>query len=293
MLENDEKLKFEQFLFNFTRKNNKKLGQRTIQGLLTMAKYLAKTKKNKPLSFLQKKHKKYLEQRNHPTARYSLWMYLKYLGYNDKLIREVVSFTRNNTSALNDEEKMAQSVLSKEELFYLVSNITKQRDKLIVKLLYDTGARVSELTNITLKDISFRNYEIKLLGKGRKPRSVFFQKSTNELIKAHIKEKQLEGPNTLLFAIKPITVWYHIKKYGQLLLNKNIRPHMLRHSRLQHMADVGVDSFLLKSYAGHSDISTTQIYVKTSKHQGKIAFNKAGDIWDTKEKKKDMNLTSF
>ncbi len=57
---------------------------------------------------------------------------------------------------------------------------------------------------------------------------------------------------------------------------------MLRHSRLQHMADEGVDSFAIKSYAGHSDIGTTQIYVKSSKFQGKIAFEKAGDLWEEK-----------
>ena len=47
---------------------------------------------------------------------------------------------------------------------------------------------------------------------------------------------------------------------------------MFRHTRLQHMADGGVDSFAIKSYAGHADIGTTQIYVKSSKYQGRIAF---------------------
>ena len=57
------------------------------------------------------------------------------------------------------------------------------------------------------------------------------------------------------------------------------------------MADDGVDSFLIKSYAGHSDISTTQIYVKSSKHQRKMAFKRAGDIWE--KDKKDKDLTEF
>ena len=58
------------------------------------------------------------------------------------------------------------------------------------------------------------------------------------------------------------------------LLSRDLHPHMFRHSRLQHMADEGVDSFAIKSYAGHSDIGTTQIYVKASKYQRQLAFYK-------------------
>ena len=64
------------------------------------------------------------------------------------------------------------------------------------------------------------------------------------------------------------------------MLNRELHPHMLRHSRLQHMADAGTDSFAIKYFAGHADITTSQIYIKSSKYQGKIAFDKAGDIWE-------------
>ena len=284
--------KFEKFLFSFKKKNGKKLGRRTIDNILTLAKFIEDTKPDRSIFSLKKKHKVYLKKRNHPIGKHALWLYLKFLGYNEKFVKEVVQFNRRTSTALTDQEKLAEYVLSKKELLYLVDNISKLRDKLIVKLLYDTGARVSELTNIKIKDIDGKNNEIQIMGKGRKPRTVFFQESTAKLLKQYLKQKDTINPNIELFSIKPITVWYHLKKYGNELLSRDVRPHMFRHTRLQHMADEGVDSFLIKSYAGHSDIGTTQIYVKSSKHQGRIAFKKAGDVWDRTERK-NKNLKTF
>ena len=195
-----------------------------------------------------------------------------------------------NQTALNDEEKLAESVLSNKELVYLVDNIEIKRDKLLVKLLYDSAARISEIMNIKLKDVDFKTREIQVMGKGRKPRTVYFQQSTSNILKEYLDENKILNPNMPVFNIKPITVWYNLKKYGKELLSRNLHPHMLRHSRLQHMADEGVDSFAIKSYAGHSDISTTQIYVKSSKFQGKIAFDRAGDVWDKKKKDEQKKL---
>ncbi len=277
-------VKFKEFLRSFTRRNGKKLGERTINGIITLAKFIEESSQNQSQEVLKKKYESYLNQRNHPIARYSLWLYLKSLGYEDKFVKEIVSFHKRPLTALNDQEKLAESVLSKKELFYLVDNIDNERDKLIVRLLYDTGARVSELANIKLKDVDFNTKEIQIMGKGRKPRTVYFQKSTEELLKKHLDNNKINNPNSLVFTIKPITIWYNLKKYGKELLSRDLHPHMLRHSRLQHMADEGVDSFSIKAYAGHADIGTTQIYVKSSKFQGKIAFEKAGDVWEERKK---------
>ena len=151
---------------------------------------------------------------------------------------------------------------------------------MLIKLLYDTGARVSEITGLTLKDIDLDLNEVRVMGKGRKPRTLYFQKSTSDLLRRYLEEESLKNPNSPVFNITSKTIWYNFRKYGQEILSRKLHPHMLRHSRLQHMADEGVDSFSIKSYAGHSDIGTTQIYVKSSKDQGKIAFDKAGNIWD-------------
>ena len=281
-MDQEELKKFELFIKLFTRKNGKKLGERTIHGILTLAKFIEQTQPRQTLDLLGEKHKIYLESRNYPIARYGLWLYLKSLGYDDKITRELISFRKRNLTALTDEEKLAASVLTKKELIFLVDKIPILRDKILVKILYDTGARVSEITNLKIKDVDLDTKEVRVMGKGRKPRTVYIHTSTCDLLKYYINDQNILSPNSLVFFIKPITVWYNLKKYGQELLGRELHPHMLRHTRLQHMADEGIDSFSIKSYAGHSDISTTQIYVKSSKYQGKLAFEKAGDIWEKK-----------
>ena len=214
-------------------------------------------------------------------GKYTLWLYLHFLSFEEDRIKKLVKFSRKNISALTDEEKLAESVLSIRELQHLIQNIPSQREQLIIRLLYDTGTRISELCNLKLKDIDMSNNEVTVMGKGRKPRQAYFQDATKTILQSWIEEKKLKDLN-LLFSIKPITVWYNLKKLGKEILDKPLRPHMLRHSRLQHMADQGVDAFSIKAYAGHEDIRTTQIYVKSSKYQRKLAFKQAGNIWEEK-----------
>lgn len=279
-MEQEALQKFEEFLKNFTKKSNKKLGERTIRGLLILAKFIEPASSTESVEGLAQKYKTYLETRNYPIAKYSLWLYLKYLGFPEKSIKDIISFRKRNITALNDEEKLAKSVLSKKELLFLVDNIKNLRDKVIVMVLYDTGARVSEITNLKLKDVDMDINEVHVMGKGRKPRTVYINSGTSLLLKDLIKTENLLSPNSSIFNITPATVWYNFKRYGRELLSRDLHPHMLRHSRLQHMADEGIDSFAIKSYAGHADIGTTQIYVKASKYQGKLAFEKAGNVWD-------------
>ena len=133
-----------------------------------------------------------------------------------------------------------------------------------------------------LKDVDLDTREIQVMGKGRKPRVVFIQNSTSDMLNNFINDQKILSPNSPIFSITPMTVWYNLKKYGREIISRDLHPHMLRHSRLQHIADEGIDSFAIKSYAGHSDIGTTQIYVKASKYQRKLAFDKAGDVWEKK-----------
>src|SRR3989338_5536802 len=138
---------FEEFLHSFLKKNGKKLGEKTKYGVLTLAKFLVYTPKGGSLAFLKKTHTPYLKERKYPLASYALWLYLLSQKYEEKMIKEFVAFKRTNNSAMTDEEKLADSVLTKKELLYLVENIKSPRDALIVRFLYDTGARVIQKTN--------------------------------------------------------------------------------------------------------------------------------------------------
>lgn len=276
--------KFSTFLQNYKRKNGKKLGVRTINGILTLSKFIPEINNNLDINALITTFRDYLSTRNHPIAKEALSLYLKWLGYDLETIKKVVKFERQIT-AVRDEEKLAESVLSKKEVLKLVSEITDPRDQLIVRLFYDTAARVSELCSVKLSDIEFEKNEIKVMGKGRKPRQVYFQSQTAELLKQFIKKMRIKQDDNII-GISPAAIWYNLKRYGKQILGKDMRPHMFRHSRLQHMADDGVDSMTIKAYAGHEDIKTTQIYVKASSYQRRLAFEKAGNLWEEERKEK-------
>lgn len=277
--------KFEEFLPKVKkRKSGKRLGERTIYGIITLAKFLPEDNGKTAVEELRQKYKQYMIERDYPIAKYTLWMYLQWKGYDEEIIKKVVKFRIQDTiTAINDEEKLAESVLSKKEIVALINSTSNPRDRLIFRLLYDTGARVSEICNVTLEDVDMENKEISIMGKGRKPRQVFFHDETKKELDNFIKIKTFEKGEKI-FNVTPMTVWYNLKKHGVELLQKNVHPHMLRHSRLQHFADDGVDAFSIKAYAGHSDIRTTQIYVKASKYQRKIAFEKGGNIWEDLKK---------
>ena len=84
---------------------------------MTLAKFVETSKPDESLENLAIKHKIYLESRNYPIAKYSLWLYLKSLNYTDKFIKEMISFRKRNLTALNDEERLAESVLTKKSYY--------------------------------------------------------------------------------------------------------------------------------------------------------------------------------
>lgn len=272
--------KFSVFLQNYRKKNRKKLGIRTINGVLTMAKFIPEVGDNLDLEALSRHFRGYLSAKNHPMAKQALSLYLKWRGYDPKkIVREVVGFEKPIT-AVDDQEKLAESVISLEEVQKLAAQAPELIDKLIVRLLYDTAARVSELCSVKLTDINFEKGQIKVMGKGRKPREVFFYKETGDFLKQWIKTNKIKQED-LVLGVTPAAIWMRLKKLGKEILKRDIRPHMFRHSRLQHMADEGIDGMAIKAYAGHENLRTTEIYVKSSIHLRRQAFEKAKNPWET------------
>src|SRR3989344_267658 len=102
-MEQQELLKFEEFLTNFTKKNGKKLGERTIHGITTLAKFIEEANPGESIETLRKTYQDYSKTRDHAIATYALWLYLKSVGYDEKIIKEVVTFRRRNLSAITDE----------------------------------------------------------------------------------------------------------------------------------------------------------------------------------------------
>jgi len=168
--------------------------------------------------------------------------------------------------------KKIPEVLSKEEIRNLIESSPTQKSKLIIKLLYSTGLRVSELTNLKLKEINLKTREAWVRsGKGAKDR--FFQIPPNlmEDLNKHIstlKEKEIylfPGKNKTLTTrnIQKIL----LKAAEKAEINKRVTPHKLRHSFATHLLEAGTDIRYIQALLGHADLSTTQIYTHVSNEQ--------------------------
>lgn len=159
-----------------------------------------------------------------------------------------------------------------EELFNVPDTETAlgQRDLLLLELLYATGVRVGELTNIKVKDIDLSSKSILILGKGNKERIVTYGDYCEEILKRYLSEGYILL-NTLnseyLFLNKNggcLTergVRYILDQIiKQTSINKNISPHMIRHSFATHLLNEGCELTTVQKLLGHESIKATQIY---------------------------------
>ena len=143
-----------------------------------------------------------------------------------------------------------------------------QRDRLILEMLYATGVRVSELVSIELSDIS--NREIRILGKGDKERIVRFGSYAEEVLNIYLNDgyKKLNINNlSILFlnnrggALTTRGVKYILDKLiEKTSIDKNISPHMLRHTFATHLLNEGCDIMSVSELLGHASLSATAIY---------------------------------
>ena len=155
-----------------------------------------------------------------------------------------------------------------------------RRDAVLLSVLYDTGARVQELVDLTVGDIRLTApAQVRLFGKGRKLRAVPLMDNTTELLREHLRERQLdrtECSDRPLFTNrqnKQLTRWgvrYILKKYVDAVrrvrpgFTQPVTPHSFRHTKGMHLLQSGVSMDIIRDFLGHVDISTTQIYARAN-----------------------------
>ncbi len=148
------------------------------------------------------------------------------------------------------------------------------RNKAIIELLYSSGLRISELADIKLDNFNFDMNFMRVRGKGSKERIVPFGIPFKDIMKVYLPlrhkyAKNGVNGNNLFIAEKgrPLTrqgLWKIIKKAAVLAgIDKNITPHMLRHTFATHLLEGGADLRSIQQMLGHSSISTTEIYTHT------------------------------
>jgi integrase/recombinase XerD len=149
------------------------------------------------------------------------------------------------------------------------------RNKAMLELMYSSGLRVSELINLELSDIDLNNNYVRCFGKGSKERIVPVGEYSSKYLSIYINEYRDSMKKS--YYTEKIFLNNHgkemtrqgffkiIKKIAKDKdINKNITPHMLRHSFATHLLNNGADLRTIQEMLGHSSISTTQIYTNVT-----------------------------
>jgi integrase/recombinase XerD len=179
-------------------------------------------------------------------------------------------------------QKKLPDILTVNEIDTLISaiDITKnngKRDLAIIGILYTSGLRVTELTNLNLINLLWDENIIRIIGKGNKERIIPIGERLKHYLTEYIDKERpkyarrkkghgfvfLNNRGTIM---SRMAIWNIIKKYtSKSGLTKHVSPHTLRHSFATHLLEGGADLRIIQELLGHSDITTTQIYTQLDK----------------------------
>lgn len=192
---------------------------------------------------------------------------------------ELDGFIDINPTALIESPSLGQKLpitLSIEEIDDIlgiidVSTSEGTRNYAIIETLYSCGLRVSELINLRFSDLFFNEGFIRVRGKGDKQRLVPISETAIQKIKNYIPYRAQinikRGSEDVLFlsargtAISRITVFHYVRKYSEEAgIDKDISPHVFRHSFATHLLERGANIRVIQEMMGHEKISTTEIY---------------------------------
>lgn len=168
-----------------------------------------------------------------------------------------------------------------------------RRDAVLLSVLYDTGARVQELVDLSVGDVRLDTpAQIRLIGKGRKMRAVPLMDTTVQILCDYLRENNLDSPEHF---DKPIFqnrqgqrlsrsgVRYILEKYVKAVranhpgFTQPVSPHCLRHTKGMHLLQSGVPLEIIRDFLGHVDVKTTQIYARANLEMKKKALEKIAD----------------
>ena len=273
-------------------------------------KYSDYTEKNYELDLF--KYFEYLDKNNlnYLTVKYkdvsNFTLFLAKQNYKSTTINRIDSSIRSFYNYLELEEKIngnpfkaasnlkvpkrLPNYFKYDEYLTMISVIDKDdyeyRNRLILEMLFATGLRVSELSNIKIKDIDFSEREIKIMGKGSKERFVFYNKKCAIVLDSYLKEcrsKLLSGKDS---------EYLFINHLGDKLTDRGIRliidkivkkscikskvsPHTFRHTFATMLLNEGCNIKSVQELLGHSSLGTTGIYTHLTNDEVRLAYMKA------------------
>ena len=237
-----------------------------------------------------KQYLKYLSDKN--INYYETEEYVKYLNKNkyakSSINRKIASInkfyewcqernylkeTKYKKIKYIKQEKKLPDILTSNYINKLLNSLPTEnpknlRDRTIIELLYSSGLRVSEITNLRINDIK-NNGSIKVLGKGNKTRILPMTNEAYKLIDLWITNSRSfyeneKSSDYLFIGVRGSKI--SAREVQRIVKSKlGTFPHSIRHSFATHLLDGGADLRVVQEMLGHSDPSTTQIYTHVSK----------------------------
>lgn len=179
-----------------------------------------------------------------------------------------------------EPKRLPRAILDRSEIKKLLNTPDVRtnkgyRDRVMLEILYDTGIRRAEISNIRLGNLDLNGGYASVIGKGDKERVVPLNKRVCEIIRNYllaVRPSLLKGndkPWLLLNdkggQMQTHTVWKNIKKYSkQARIKKNVTTHTFRHTCATHMLKNGAPIRHLQEMLGHESLESTQIYTRVT-----------------------------
>ncbi len=198
--------------------------------------------------------------------------FFKYLVLEDVIVK--------NPAALLSAPKLGRKlpqVLSVDEIDGMIraldlSQPMGQRNKAIIEVMYGSGLRVSEVVEMKISDVFFKDEFLKITGKGNKQRLVPLGSSAARELKLYLDHHRVLIPLQKGFEdhvflnrrgkkLSRVMIFNIVKQAASLAgISKEISPHTLRHSFATHLVEGGADLRAVQDMLGHESITTTEIY---------------------------------
>jgi len=211
--------------------------------------------------------------------------------FNFLMLEKVLT---NNPASLLESPKLGQKlpvVLTEDEVIAIIDSVDLsqpegERNKAILEVLYGCGLRVSELINLQLSHLHFKEEVIVVTGKGNKQRLVPIGAAARKQLEIYIRKVRINGKidasayDTVFLnrngkALSRQMIFLMIKKQATVAgITKTVSPHTFRHSFATHLVQHGADLRAVQQLLGHVSITTTEIYTHLNTNDLRITIEK-------------------
>jgi len=244
------------------------------------------------LDWLEKERSCGISTRNQRLA--AIHSFFRYSQYEEP--SEILHFQKVMSIPSKKAPKPSMPYLSPDKIKLLLIQPDKstskgRRDLTLLSVLYDSGCRVQELVDITVKDVVLDTLPVLILsGKGNKIRRIPLMKNTQALLEYYIHEHSLDkawkNENPLFWNKQHskltregvsfiISKYVHSAKKVSTSFPDTVTPHMFRRSKATHLLEASVNLIYIRDFLGHENIKTTEIYLKCNTAIKRKAIEKA------------------